>query len=116
MNKNSYTHIPIYDEDNKKLVGVFSENSLFKYVIEDKIIEIDEKTTFNDIKECISFEKSEGIVKFVSRDSLYDNVVNDFIKEFKDGNNLGCVMVTNSGKKTEKIIGIITSWDVIGRW
>lgn len=115
MNEKSYTHIPIYDETNKHLVGIFSENSLFQYILEDKIIEVDENTTFNDIKYCIDIKLSKEIVKFVARDKLYDDVVNEFISEFKDKNKLSCVMVTQNGKETEKIIGIITAWDIIGR-
>ena len=58
---------------------------------------------------------SKEIVKFVKRGKLYDDVVNDFVKEFKAGKKLSCVMVTHSGSKTEKVIGILTSWDIIGR-
>lgn len=115
MNEKSYTHIPIYSEDNKELVGVFSENSLFQSVMDNEIVGIDEATTFNDIKDCINFDKSKELVKFVPRDLLYDDVVNDFIREFKNNNKLSCVMVTNSGKNTERVIGIITAWDIIGR-
>ena len=117
MSEKCYTHIPIYAEDNKTLVGVFSENSLFQSICEDDhCIVLDENTTFNEIKKCIDLEKSKEIVKFVSREDLYDDVVNEFIKEFKQGNKLACVMITNSGKETEKVIGIITAWDIIGRW
>lgn len=115
MNAHTYTHVPIYDEEGKKLVGIFSENVLFQSIINDNFVIIDENTTFNDIKECIKIENSKEMVKFVSKDELYDNVVNDFIKEFKNKNKLSCVMVTNSGKNTEKVIGIITSWDIIGK-
>ncbi len=115
MNKESYTHIPIYDNDNRTLVGVFSENSLFQYVMEDNIINVDETTTFNDIKKCIDLNLSKEVVKFVSRRKLYDDVVNDFIEEFKNKNKLSCVMVTENGKSNEKVLGIITAWDIIGR-
>ena len=115
MNEKSYTHIPIYSEDNKNLVGIFSENSLFQYIMDDEIIEITDKTNFSDIINCIDLNKSKEIVKFVSRDKLYDDEVNDFITEFKKGSKLSCVMVTNSGSSNEKVIGIITSWDIIGR-
>ena len=115
MNEKSYTHIPIYDETNKHLVGIFSENSLFQYILEDKIIEVDKNTTFNDIKKCIDIKLSKEIVKFVAKDNLYDDVVNEFINEFKNKNKLSCVMITQNGKETEKVIGIITSWDIIGR-
>ena len=115
MNEKSYTHIPIYDETNKHLVGIFSENSLFQYILEDKIIEVDENTKFNDIKKCIDIKFSKEIVKFVAKDNLYDDVVNEFISEFKNKNKLSCVMITQNGKETEKVIGIITAWDIIGR-
>ena len=115
MNEKSYTHIPIYDETNKHLVGIFSENSLFQYILEDKIIEVDKNTTFNDIKKCIDIKLAKEIVKFVAKDNLYDDVVNEFINEFKNKNKLSCVMITQNGKETEKVIGIITSWDIIGR-
>ena len=115
MNEKVYTHIPIYSEDGKSLIGVFSENSLFQYIMENGIIDIDKNTTFSDIKECISLEKSKEVVKFASRDELYNDVANSFIDEFKKGNKLSCVMVTQNGKSNEKVIGILTAWDIIGR-
>ena len=116
MNEKNYTHIPIYSsEDNKKLVGIFSENSVFQYIMEDKIIEIDDNTTFKDIIKCIDIKKSKEVIKFVSKNELYDDVVNDFIKEFHEGQKLSCVMITDHGLPTEKVIGILTAWDVIGR-
>ena len=43
------------------------------------------------------------------------NLINEFISEFKNKNKLSCVMITQNGKETEKVIGIITAWDIIGR-
>ena len=52
MNENNYTHIPIYQDGSKKeLVGIFSENSIFQYLLKDKIIEVDVDKKFSDIKE-----------------------------------------------------------------
>ena len=39
----------------------------------------------------------------------------DSINEFKKGSKLSCVLVTQNGKKDEKIIGILTAWDILGR-
>ena len=112
MNK-SYTHIPIYD--NNKLIGIFSENTLFNYLYKNKIIEVDENTTFNDIIDFISIDNAKEVIKFVARNKLYDDVCMEFIKEFKKGSKLSCVLVTENGKSSEKVIGILTSWDIIGR-
>lgn len=116
MDEKSYTHIPIYsDSSEKELVGVFSENSIFQSLIQKQTIEVRDSTTFEDIRTCIDLRNTKEVIKFVSRDKLYDDVVNDFIQEFKDKKKLSCVMVTHHGTSKERVIGILTSWDVIGR-
>lgn len=112
MMENNYTHIPIYD--NNKLVGIFSEGVLFNYLYENEIVEIDENTLFKDIKDFISFNNSKEIIKFASRNRLYDDICLEFINEFKKGSKLSCVLVTENGKE-EKVIGILTAWDILGR-
>ena len=42
MSEKCYTHIPVLE--NGVLKGVFSENTLLSYIIDDKIVEIDENT------------------------------------------------------------------------
>lgn len=113
MMENNYTHIPIYD--NNKLVGIFSEGVLFNYLYENEIVEIDENTLFKDIKDFISFNNSKEIIKFASRNRLYDDICLEFINEFKKGSKLSCVLVTENGKEEEKVIGILTAWDILGR-
>lgn len=109
----NYTHIPIYD--NEKLIGIFSEGCIFNYLMNNDNIDISNNTKFEDIKECISITNSKELVKFVSKNKLYDKIVNEFIENYKFGNRLSCVMVTENGKCFEKIEGIITAWDIIGR-
>lgn len=113
MMEKNYTHIPIYD--NNKLVGIFSEGVLFNYLYKNEIIEIDENTLFSDIIDFISLNNSKEIIKFVDRNKLYDEVCLEFINEFKKGSKLSCVLVTQNGKKEEKVIGILTAWDILGR-
>lgn len=115
MNINSYTHIPIYDENNKKLVGIFSEFSLYDYINKNGVILIEDDTTFQQIEDCIKIENSNERVIFKSKTDLYDDTVNDFIKQYKNKNKLDCIMITDSGSADEKVIGILTIWDVIGR-
>ena len=113
MIEKNYTHIPIYN--NNKLVGIFSEGVLFNCLYKNKIIEIDENTLFNEIEDFINLNNSKEIIKFVDRNRLYDEVCLSFINEFKKGSKLSCVLVTQNGKKDEKIIGILTAWDILGR-
>lgn len=114
MNDKCYTHIPIYDDLNGNLVGIFSEYSLYDFLLKNEFMVIDEDTTFDQIRECINLENLNGRVIFESKNSLYDDVVKRFIEEYKNKSKLECIMVTNSGKKSERVIGILTIWDVIG--
>ena len=112
INKN-YTHIPVYN--NNRLVGIFSEGVLFNYLYKNEIVEIDENTLFSDIMDFISLNNSKEIIKFVDRNKLYDDICLEFINEFKKGSKLSCVLVTENGKEEEKVIGILTAWDILGR-
>lgn len=115
MNNRCYTHIPIYFNDSKKeLVGIFSENSLYDFLMKNDFICIEDNTTFDDIKECISIDNSNDRIMFKSEKSLYDDVVNNFIMEYKKRSRLECIMVTQSGGKNETITGILTIWDIVG--
>lgn len=113
MNQNNYTHIPIYQEN--KLIGIFSENSIFNYLLKEEIIEVSNETTFNDIISYIDFDNSKETVQFISRKELYNSVINNFVKEFKNGEKLSCIMITENGIIGEKVIGLITAWDIIGK-
>lgn len=115
MNDKSYTHIPIYSDDSRScLVGIFSEYSLYDFLMKNDFICIEDNTTFNQIKECIAPNNSKERVMFKARNSLYDDVVNEFIKEYKKKSRLECIMVTHSGSEKECVIGILTIWDIIG--
>lgn len=111
MSDSNYTHVPIYDND--KLVGIFSEGALFNYLLDNNEINIDDKTIFNDIKEYIDITNSNELVEFVSKDMLYDDIINYFINKFNDGKKISCILITHNGKKHEKILGILTYWDII---
>ena len=97
------------------MVGIFSEDCAFQYIYNNEIISIDDSMKFSDILDYIKIENSKETIKFVSKDKLYDEVVNDFIYEFKCNNELSCIMITDNGKAGEFVLGIITTWDVIGK-
>ena len=115
MNEKCYTHIPIYTNDGNKLAGIFSESAIFNYLIRNNNISLNNSTTFNDVIDCINLSNSDEFVKFVPKKLLYDDVVNDFVNEFKNNNKLSCVFVTDNGKNHEVVKGIITTWDIIGK-
>ena len=113
MAEKNYTHIPIYDDN--KLIGVFSENCIFNYLLKEECVVIDDKMTFNDIKDYINIDYAKEYIIFKSEKDDYNKIVNSFMIEFEKGCKLSCVMITENGKFGEKVKGILTSWDILGR-
>lgn len=113
MTMKLYTHIPIIE--NHILVGVFSENTLLDIVNRDEGIIVDKNMIFSDISEGLKVENHsmENFVFISKHQTIYD--VEDLFKNyFKDNKRIGCVYVTEHGKKDEEILGMLTAWDVLG--
>ena len=113
MRDNVYTHIPILEDD--VVVGVFSENTLLSYLIDDEIVSIDENVKFSDIAKYLPMDKHTAeSFRFVSQNMLLSEVDDIFAEALKNVYRIGLIFVTNSGKSTEKLLGIISAWDVAG--
>ena len=108
-----YTHIPIFEND--VLVGVFSEDTLLDIVNKETGILIGKDTTFRAFQDYLKIENhSSEEFKFISRNkNIYD--IEDIFKDYFTRNKrLGCVYITENGKENEKILGMLTAWDIFG--
>ncbi|MFH0923144.1 MAG: CBS domain-containing protein [Candidatus Falkowbacteria bacterium] len=113
MKKNIYTHIPVYQD--KKFIGVFSEASAIRWL--DSSAEKDgfilEETKIGDLIEY--FDQSDDSYngyKFISRNTNVFDIRESFSNSIKKQRRLGVIFVTADGKKNEKLLGIITAWDL----
>ncbi len=110
---NMFTHVPILN--NGIVSGVFSESTLLSYLLEEEIIEIDDEMTFSQLKKYIPLDKhSSEKFLFVSRRALKSDIDQKFEDSTKKGDRIGLVFVTESGGNQEKLLGIITAWDLVG--
>lgn len=115
MKENVYTHIPILD--NKVVIGVFSENSLLGALTEEEIIYDKFTTRFNDeliFKHCLIDNHVTEVFEFVSKNTYLEDVKEMFKKSFSQHKRLSLIFITEHGRKDEKLLGIITPWDVLG--
>lgn len=109
----TYTHIPILE--NGIIKGVFSESTLLDIVNAENGIIVDKNTKFADILEYLNLENhSTEEFMFISRNkNIYD--VEDIFKDyFARKKRLGCVYITENGKSSESILGMLTAWDILG--
>jgi hypothetical protein len=57
--------------------------------------------------------ESESFV-FVHKDTLVIDIEEMFANELKEGKRLAVVFITKNGDPNEKILGLVTAWDVAG--
>ncbi|MCL2245946.1 MAG: CBS domain-containing protein [Lentimicrobiaceae bacterium] len=113
MREKIYTHIPILE--NELLIGVFSENTLFQYLSDNEIISIEEEMQMSEFGEYLSFDKyiNESFL-FVKRDTTVYEVKQIFESYFAHKKRIGMIFSTHNGKVNERLLGIITPWDILG--
>lgn len=112
MQQKLYTHVPILE--NGVVVGVFDENSVFNYLADEEIVCVDDNLTFEDIKSFLSLadrEMEEFI--FIGRNCYVDELEEKIEQAFHRGKRIGLAFITENGKATQKMQGIITPWDII---
>lgn len=116
MNKTHYSHVPVLDK-KEKVIGVFSENSIFNLVdVLNGKLNLDSSCTIKDYQEYISIHnhRSEDYL-FVSKSIELSDLEKLFLRDDVNQKKIVMLFVTNHGKENEKILGIITPFDLIGK-
>jgi len=113
MRNCNYTHIPILE--NGIVIGIFSENTLFEFIIDEGIMDVDDKTLMSNFKNFLPIEKHiNESFHFVAKDKTIYEIRQMFENDFTNNKRIGMIFATHSGKSTEKMLGVITPWDILG--
>lgn len=112
MNSFTYTHIPVMD--NGKLVGIFSENTVFTYMCHENSVNINKDTTINQFKKYLPLDNHLTEYFAFLPKTAYLHEVHELFK-YTSGRRkmLTVVYITNSGKRDEPLLGMITPWDLM---
>ena len=110
MHDKNFSYIPVCAD--YKLLGVLSGDSIFTYMRRNATISIHEDFKISDLGDSIKNHIDERYC-FVSKDMPLNEVTNMYINDIKDGKRLGAVFVTKTGHDSEKILGMISAWDLI---
>jgi len=112
MTENEYTHVPVWN--GEKLVGTFAYNSFFQWVnyeLQNRKQPHFEKEKMGDINPRYL---NGDIVRFQfvrSTDPAHE-VPMIFEKSTRKRRRLDCIFVTEYGNRDEKILAIVTPWDL----
>ena len=112
MYKSGYSHVPVME--NGRVVGVFSVKSLFDYLAERGLNDVDDALRISDLGGHIRFEEHVGErYMFAAADTSIVEVRHMFQKHTERNRRLSAVFVTENGVPGERIICMITPWDVL---
>lgn len=111
MEEKGISQIPLLSPQGR-VEAVFSRESFFDYVLSGK----KEARTLSDMKEVLLLESHRNEeYRFVRREEKADGLVSYFVKSKAHAKNICVLFVTENGKRSEKVIGIITSTDLLKR-
>lgn len=108
----SLSHLPILDEE-RHVLGVFSRSTVFDY------LSLNEEFTYSEDSKVSDFEEVTGVddhlnevFVFVPRYFRIDKAY-PYLKKNVHQKNLGLLLVTEHGKKNEKLLGVISLVDLM---
>lgn len=104
-----FSQFPIYDE--KQFVGLLTEGGVAKWMSKNLI---GDSLSVEGIKakDILACEKNHNVA-FLSRDSTIYDLEEVFEGAFERNEKLEAILITQTGSKEQKPIGIVTSWDLI---
>ena len=109
MYDRSFSQIPVYDGD--EFTGVLTTNTVARWLgscAEVDIISLTETT----IASVLEYTEDEDNHVFLGRSATLFEVQDRFQTYEGRGKRLEAILVTDSGKPTEKLLGVVTIWDL----
>ncbi len=112
MNKQAFSYVPVIEKDT--LIGVFSEKSIFSYIVKNKNVLIDDECKISDFLEFIPLDNHcNECFLFKSRTITVVEIEEVFKNNLIGNKRIAIIFITEKGKENEKILGLITPWDVV---
>lgn len=113
MKQSSFSQFPVFDDDNQVVVELINTNTISRWVsgrLEENGTIMIEQVKVKDLIPEIEFKKN---YKFISRNTSVYEAHEMFLDQInRKGRNLDVLFITNSGKPTEKLLGLITIEDI----
>ncbi|MHA6251578.1 CBS domain-containing protein [Oceanobacillus sp. CAU 1775] len=110
IHEKKITKFPIYD--NGKFIGLISQHAL-TFWLAGNMFESENYPINAKIEEILRFE-TNGNYLFIPEDTTVLEAVEIFKKQVGKGHRLEALLITPTGKRNEKLVGIVTNIDIMG--
>ena len=111
MVKRDLSKIPI--TENGCVVGVFSPESLFERALSDDAAPLDEATRFADLRDFLTLDPR--FYRFASFEARLDEIEAMFDTAYNAHTRIRVVFLTENGKPSQPLLGLITPWELIDK-
>jgi len=109
-----FSYVPVLD-DCQKIIGIFSENTVFLYLTRNEICAVDSQTRISEFLEYLPVNQhaSEDF-EFVDNHATVADVRDLFEQSSARRKRLAAVFITGNGRQDGTLMGMLTSWDIAG--
>jgi len=110
IHRHDFSQFPVYNANG--FVGLLTENGITRWLSSyvqnhESLVELEDAK----VKDLLALEGKQSNYAFVGREETLDEV----IYLFGENPLLEAALITQSGRKHEKLIGIATRWDIISK-
>ncbi|MEM7336627.1 MAG: hypothetical protein AAF490_31395, partial [Chloroflexota bacterium] len=95
----------------KNVMALLTAETIARWLaseIKNEIVSLDETT----IEDTLAFTEDEDHYCFLSRDSTFYDALEQFNQFAARGKSLDAILITHSGAKDQKLLGILTTYDI----
>lgn len=112
MRERNISNVPILD--NKWVVGVFSENTIFTKLAKDEMMSLKDDHMISDYQDYVGiFDNHVEFYEFISQTEEVRMLKEKYHPTKLGQKRLAMLFVTANGLPDEKLLGVITPWDLI---
>ena len=104
MKEKDISHVPILE--NQKVIGMFNKEVFLEVL--DSVLKT---STFKDIQEHLAHHSNH--YKFVMDNLYIEDLQEIFVSNYKNGNRVDLLLVTENGSGDETLLGIVSPWLVL---
>lgn len=112
MLERNISHVPVLNPDGT-MMGVFSGTAVFARAGDPDGFAIGPKTIMKELEAYLPVRAHVEGYWFVDRTTPLDELIALFGSTLKAGKRIKMIFVTEHGKPEERILGLITPWDIL---
>ena len=113
MKEMDYSQIPLYDGE-KQFVGLLNANSITMWLADNVDLGLVDLSDISIGGIYDQYQANKQNFKFISKEKNIYDVAHEFKRHIDEKiPELDAILITDNGKKSGNLIGIVTAWDLI---